>query len=427
MSPARETSGPRGRRRTALGILLFALVAALVAGVSGCSPSGADKGSGTSKQSAAGDDPAGVAGGKAAAGRQLLQKGGGGSGLYPRAIRLQHSGKDNGRVLASTVTFDGDNGLGAIHESTDGGRSFQQVGKIADPAASKGKGQCCGTLYELPRQIGDMKAGTLLWAASPGQDEKGRRMSVRVFKSTDTGRNWSYLSTVAKADNDKGLWEPEFSVDAQGRLVAHYSDETDPAHSQKLMAARSTDGKKWTGHHATVSSTNKPDRPGMAGVRRLPDGTYFMVYEICAPSGKFACVVHYRTSKDGWDWGDPKDLGTRPETADGHYFAHAPTVSWAPEPGNPKGKLMLIGQVEYAKDGQRTPGARSAMWTNSDNGKGAWKPAKAPVSITSDKIDFCPNYSSTLLPGKDGKNVTEIATDYEGKTCKPYAATGPAH
>ena len=111
----------------------------------------------------------------------------------------------------------GGNGVGDIQESTDGGKSFRQVGTVADPEGADGKGLCCATLYELPQQVGDMPAGTLLWAASFGQDEKpDRRMSIRVFKSTDHGRKWSYLSTVATAPDAKGLWEPEFSIDAAG-------------------------------------------------------------------------------------------------------------------------------------------------------------------------------------------------------------------
>ncbi|WP_240929894.1 sialidase family protein [Streptomyces coryli] len=349
-----------------------------------------------------------------------------GTGLYPRAIRLEHSGAANGRVLASVVTFDGNNGLGAIYESTDDGGSFAEVGTVADPEAAGGQGLCCATLYELPRQVGDLPAGTLLWAASVGQDEANRRMTLRVFKSTDTGRSWSYLSTIATAGNEKGLWEPEFSIDASGALVAHYSDETDGTHSQKLVAARTTDGLNWTGHHDTIASALASDRPGMAVVRKLPNGRYFMSYEICAAAGQYICVTHYRTSADGWDWGDPKHLGYRPETADGKYFRHAPNLAWGPEPGNPNGRLYLVGQVMYNADGTRAAGSGRTVWTNSNNGEGAWKEISAPVAVESQTVDYCPNYSSALLPSADGSRLMEIATDYEGTVCKPYYATGSA-
>lgn len=346
------------------------------------------------------------------------------TGLYPRVVRLEHNGSANGRLLASVVSFSGNNGLGSIHESTDGGGTFRQVGTVADPEASGGQGLCCSTLFELPRPIGALPEGTLLWAASVGQDEPGRRMALRVFKSTDIGRTWSYLSTIATANNDKGLWEPEFSVDAAGELVAHYSDETDPAHSQKLMAARTTDGTGWSGHHATIASNLASDRPGMAVVRRLANGTYFMTYEICAAAGQYVCVVHYRTSTDGWDWGDPAHLGFRPETADGKYFKHAPTVAWAPLSGSATGRLFLVGQVMHNADDSVAAGSGRTVWVNDAGGAGAWREIPAPVAVSSGTVDYCPNYSSALLPSANGQSLLEIATDYDGTVCKPYYATG---
>jgi hypothetical protein len=346
-----------------------------------------------------------------------------GTGLYPRAIRLAHSGDANGRVLASVVAFSGNNGLGAVHESTDGGASFREVGTVSDPEAAAGQGLCCSTLYELPQRIGSLPAGTLLWAASVGQDEPNRRMALRVFKSNDIGRSWNYLSTIATAPDTKGLWEPEFSVAASGALVAHYSDETDPSHSQKLVAARTADGRHWTGHHDTIASTLASDRPGMAVVRRIGDGTYVMSYEICAAAGQYVCVVHYRTSPDGWNWGNPAYLGIRPETTDGKYFKHAPNLAWAPEAGNPKGQLFLVGQVMYNRDGSRAEGSGRTVWVNSAGASGSWRAMPAPVTVESTTVDYCPNYSSSLLPSPDGTRLLQIATDWAGSVCKPYFAT----
>lgn len=345
------------------------------------------------------------------------------TGLYPRAVRLAHNAGANGRVLSSVVTFSGNNGLGAIYESTDSGASFRQVGTVSDPEAAGGQGLCCSTLFELPQRVGNLPAGTLLWSASVGQDETNRRMALRVFKSNDVGRTWSHLSTIATAGSTGGLWEPEFSVDASGQLVAHYSDETDPAHSQKLMAARTSNGLTWTGHRATVISPLATDRPGMAVVRKLGNGTYFMSYEICAAPGQYQCVVHYRTSADGWDWTSGPFLGHRPETADGKYFKHAPTVAWAPEAGNPLGRLFLIGQVLYNKDGTRAAGSGKTVWVNSAGGTGTWRGIPAPVTVESTVVDYCPNYSSALLPSADGSSLLEIATDWVGGVCKPYFAT----
>ncbi len=347
------------------------------------------------------------------------------TGLYPRAIRLEHNGNANGRILAGVVTFQENNGLGAIHESTDNGRTFQQVGTVADPDSSGGQGLCCATLYELPQQVGALPAGTLLWASSAGQDEADRRMALRIWASHDIGRSWSYLSSCAVANGTGGLWEPEFSVAADGALVCHYADETDPAHNQKLAAARSYDGVNWVDHRNTVASSWEPDRPGMPVVRKLPNGEYFMIFEICNPGGQYQCVVHYRTSPDGWNWGDPAHLGFRPETANGTYLRAAPTVAWSPAPdGNPNGQLVIVGQMALNADGSTSADNGRIVLVNNANGAGPWRAVPAPVQVPDAVPNYCPNYSSPLVPSADGRELFMIATDWDGDVCKPYFATG---
>ncbi|GAA3864017.1 sialidase family protein [Streptomyces sedi] len=420
MSRTSLISTRRARRTTLLGAGVAVLCAALL---SAPAASAAFPGAEAEAPAvAAPSDPASTDVAPTATGTPITE----GTALYPRVIRLAHNGEANGRVLASTVTFDGGDGLGAIHESTDGGDSFTRVGTVADPDSAGGQGLCCTTLYELPRQVGDLRAGTLLWASSAGGDEADRRMGLRVWASDDVGRSWEYLSTIAVAANDGGLWEPEFSIAADGALVAHYADETDPAHSQKLVAARSYDGVAWGDHRNTVASTWEPDRPGMPVVRQLGDGSYFMIFEICNPGGQYQCVVHYRVSPDGWDWGDPAHLGFRPETADGKYLRAAPTVAWSPAPdGNPNGQLVIVGQMVLNADGSTAAENGRIVLVNTEGGAGPWRAAPAPVEVPTAEPNFCPNYSSPLLPSADGTELLQIATDWEGDTCRAYAATGP--
>ncbi|BDP43918.1 hypothetical protein DAETH_38870 (plasmid) [Deinococcus aetherius] len=346
-----------------------------------------------------------------------------GTALYPRLVRLASSGSANGRVLASVVQppENGQPGKGLIYESTSGGASFSQVGTVTDSLASGGL--CCSTLYELPHAVGSLNAGTLLWAASVGQDATNRRMSLRVWKSTDVGRTWTYLSACVTATTTGGLWEPEFSIASDGALVCHYSDETDGVHSQKLARVRSSDGVNWGNRSDTVASSLGSDRPGMAVVRKLPNGTYFMTYEICAASGQCTCVVHSRTSPDGWNWGSATDLGIRPETPDGKYFKHAPTTAWAPSPSG-NGRLLLVGQILYNKDGSVASGNGTTLLANTENGTGLWYELPAPVGVPGAYDNYCPNYSSALLPSADGKSVLEMATDYAGGVCKASFASG---
>ncbi len=340
--------------------------------------------------------------------------------MYPRAIRLSHSGEADGRIIADATSFPAQGPVGAIFESTDNGGSFRQVGAVADPLAAGGL--CCTTLFELPRRIGAMPAGTLLWAGTIGQAvPTDRRMSLRIWRSNDLGRHWSALSTCAQASNDGGLWEPELSVDAYGRLVCHFSDEThQPTYSQLLARTVSTDGVHWSDERFTVAGTDPHQRPGMANVRRLPGGSYLMTYEVCGTGDQYDCAVHYRTSRDGWKWGDPRDIGPMIHTRSGQYFTHTPTISIAPG-----GRVILVGQILNNADGSIAPGNGGTVFETGPGGRVGWSARAAPVSVPDARNDVCPNYSSTLVPL--GGSVLEIATDYGAdNVCRAYFATGSA-
>lgn len=342
-------------------------------------------------------------------------------GLYPRVIQLTN-GAANGHILAGVVTFENSDGLGAIYESADRGKSFVQVGTVADPEAADGRGLCCATLYEVPQRVGNTPAGTLLWAASVGQDSgPERRMALRIWRSNDAGRSWRYFSSCAVSPNAGGLWEPEFSVDEEGRLICHFADETQqPNYSQFLARTLSRDGgKTWEKKEKTVARSNGY-RPGMPIVRRLPDGTYLMTYEICALPGQYDCAAFLRTSVDGSRWGKPTDLGRRVVSNTGRYFTHTPVLALSPD-----GKILLSGQLLQNPDGSSSKGNGTTLMVNLANGRGNWYEVPAPVKVPDAYNNYCPNYSSPLLPLADGRKVLEIATDRDAGECRAYYATGP--
>jgi hypothetical protein len=346
-----------------------------------------------------------------------------GSSLYPRAIRLSHSPTANGAIVASVVTFSGNNGQAVFSESTDNGASFTPVGVAAPPASAGGGGLCCGSLFELPATLGALPAGTLLWAASVGSSASNRRMALQIWQSRDTAHTWSYLSSCAVAPNTGGLWEPELAVDGAGRLECYFSDETNPSvHSQAIRRAVSADGVTWSAPSDVVAAANPAVRPGMPTVRKLPDGRYLMTYEVCSTDGSKGCEAYLRSSADGAGWGTATDLGTRVTATDGQYFAHAPTLAWAGN-GTPNGRLVLVGQVLLNADGSVSAGNGHTVFVNTEGGAGSWYETNAPVSVPSPYDNYCPNYSSTLLPSTDGRQALEIATGYAGTTCQAYFAT----
>jgi hypothetical protein len=349
-------------------------------------------------------------------------------GLYPRVIRLSHSVDAKRTLVASDVTFDGNTGLGAIWASHDNGASFTRIGTVADPAAANGNGLCCSSIYELPRRVGAMPAGTLLWTASEGQSTSPRQMSIRIWQSRDDGRTWSYLATPAVAPNTLGMWEPELTVSADGRLVVFFSDETDqPTHSQMLDEATSADGVTWSQRVPVVASSDPAARPGMANVRLIPrPGSgprreYLMTYEVCG--GSYDCAIHYRVSADGVNWGDPTDLGAQITAANGQYFVHTPTIAWTAG-AQRQGRLFLVGQILDNSDGSVAADNGAAVMVSDHGPGGPWSVIPAPVTVPDPYDNYCPNYSSSLLPLAGGTRLLEIATAYDSdQVCKAYFAT----
>lgn len=344
-------------------------------------------------------------------------------GFYPRAIQ-----RENGKIVASVVRFlPGGGRMGAtIFESSDEGVSFTEIGEIDDPINQGGL--CCGTLYELPRALGAMPKGTLLWSASAGGDAPDAPMTLPVWKSEDDGRTWQLVSKIVTASTPRkngGLWEPELSMLDDGQLAVHWSDETDRAHSQKLVVARSRDGVTWKDQHDTIALATFGFRPGMATVRRASTGGPFvMTYEICGVAGD-SCTAWIRMSDDGWSWGDPKSRGIRIATVDGLHFRHAPTLAWSAAPGA-HGRFFVVGQMAYTNDGSVASGANgSVIFASPEGGTHAWYTIPSPVPVPEAYDNFCPNYSSSLLPLDGGKIGLELASKWDGKLCKTYFARGP--
>jgi hypothetical protein len=345
-----------------------------------------------------------------------------GPATYPRVIRLAHSGPNNGRLVASVnSTTDGD-GVGVVLESRDGGQSFKQISTILEPDGTRGRGQCCGTLFELPRGLGAMPAGTLLWANTTGWEVPSgdRHVKQRLWRSPDHGRTWTFLADVAVSANQYNAWEPELSMAADGRLVLHWADESDkPNHDQKIVQVRSRDGVHWTDQRDTVKNSEFSVRPGMPVVRQLPDGAYFMVYEICNLHEPL-CSIYFRTSSDGWDYGDPLSLGTGVRTADGKYPRHTPTIDVTAS-----GMILLVSEMLVNADGSHAVDNGGAVLVNDHRGVGPWREIPAPAGTPGVNNEGCRNFSPTLLAAPDDRSLLEITTDLDGGVCKAYYATGP--
>ena len=346
--------------------------------------------------------------------------------LYPRLVRISHDANvaHNGIIIASVSSFDG-GGHQDIFASHDNGATFAIAGTVQD--GDFAKGLCCGGLYELPAAIGAMPAGTLLWAGSVGGDTPADPMQIKIYTSTDQGAHWTYLSncvTGTKPRSQGGLWEPEFTIAGNGHLVCFYSDETQAGHSQTLSYVQSSDGATWSAPVNVVASADANDRPGMANVVKLPDGSFVMSFEMCGP---FNCAAFMKTSTDGLNWGDATSHGNAIALADGTTFWHTPTLTWGPTAGTTHGQLVLQGQI-LVKSGVVQPGDGKTLFINAaGDGTGAWTAFDAPVAVSmpdGTAGNYCENYSSPLLALDNGKTVLQLASDFDGTVCKTYVNSG---
>ena len=254
-------------------------------------------------------------------------------------------------------------------------------------------------------------------------------MRIMIFNSANQGQTWSSLSDCVTASvprSQGGLWEPQFSVAANGQLMCYFSDETVANHSQLLAQVSSSDGITWSAKKFTVASGIPADRPGMSVVSKLPNGHYFMTFELCGPAG---CTVFAKTSTNGSDWGDPGNVGKRVQHADNQFFFHAPTNVWVPDAKSVNGKLIVVGQVFMGPNGVDLGNGRTLLVNSNADGSGNWTVMQAPVAIVSPPGPAgnpCQNYSSALLPSPDGSTLLELANDYTNGTsggCHAYFST----
>jgi len=353
--------------------------------------------------------------------------------MYPRAVLIAHNANStrNGDIVVSATSFDTIAGSGGSgHEdlfiSHDQGVSFAPLGSVTDSAF--GAGLCCGGLFELPKAIGALPAGTLLWAGSVGGDTPTAPMQIRIYSSTDEGATWTYLSNCATATVPRstgGLWEPGFATAGDGRLMCYYTDETRPGHSQILTEVATSDGVTWTPTGDLAISTTAADRPGMVNVIALPSGTYAASYEICGPLN---CATYFKTSADGINWGAAGTLGTPVALSNGTTFWHTPTLVWSPVPGQTRGQLLLQGQILTLNGVVQAGNGATLFYNSAGDGTGGWQSFASPTNVSMPSGtagNACQNYSSPLLPLGNGRTTLSLASDYVGSACETWFNVAP--
>lgn len=359
-------------------------------------------------------------------GRQLLydSKGQPAPGaMYPRMIRLEHDEKDKGAILATFEHYidSSQEPSFPIYRSEDDGKTWKLYAEVRDTRNHFGM-RYQPQLFELPQAVAGMPAGTILCAGSSIPKDMSST-ELLLFKSTDGGRNWAFVSSIVHGGGagptipvsskvtenfdsagrtNEPVWEPFLALDKAGRLICFYSDEREKkmGYNQLLCHQASEDGgKTWGPAIYDVAIPDKIKRPGMIVTTRLPNGKYIMVYEVVGiPHNPVYC----RQSDDGDHWGDPADLQQRiVDSSNGVFMSGTPYIIWVPE-GGPNGTLIVTAKGSV-QNGRMTG---EGFMINRNLGAGSWEFRHSIINYDANRHPG--GYSRSMLNLEDGKHILMI-------------------
>ena len=218
-------------------------------------------------------------------------------GGWGRMIQLT-----NGNWLCvSTIFPAGTNTYLAIYRSTDTCRTWSFLSQVNEGGRTLDNGE----LVALPNGDVLLTMRSLI---------NGSSYRLPVYRSTNNGASWTYHSNMDASEGAgaRGLWEPDFWVLADGRLIVTYSNEKhqsdSPSYSQIISEKLSlNNGASWGSEIFAVAQPGGGNlRPGMSQMARMANGKYILVYELV---GSGNADVYCKISNDGVTW--PAGLGTR--------------------------------------------------------------------------------------------------------------------
>lgn len=314
---------------------------------------------------------------------------------YPALLRLccQKNEADNGKLLA---TFEKWGSTYPVFESTDDAKSWHFICSVKDSLNDGFWNEWMPFLYELPADIGGFERGTVILAATSVYGEGVTDSTITLYESTDLGRTFTAFCNVDKAGGtDWGVWEPYLIYEEEtGRLFCFYSDDSDPAHSQKLVYKYTIDLVNWSEKHECVACDDPELRPGMPVVVKMGNGQYFMAYEM---GGIGSYTVYCKTGSSLDDWGDVADYG-RAVSAAGKTFGSSPCAAWSPA-GGKCGTLLVSGS--HPVRGKSRTGCD--LFISFDYGK-SFAPVDNPVPYSFGQTGRC-GYSPSMCFSPDGTTL----------------------
>ncbi len=267
---------------------------------------------------------------------------------FPSMVELKHQSdpQNNGKLIAAMSANGLSGTMGCVVQSTDGGKTWSVLSYPVETIRPEFWGGNMAHIYELPDQVGNMPAGTLIYSSNTVNYEMYSHIGVWV--SNDCGQTWTEISIVRSGGGTGlGVWEPVMFYD-NGYLYCFYSDDSGDGVNtpdQKIVYQRSKDCINWEAPVDVCSLGDPVDRPGMPIITKMGNGEYFLVYEYCEGGG---ARIHYKTTKDITSW-NPSDEGTRITVKSGsktYEIATAPSCLWSPAGGS-SGTLFVTGRYMF--------------------------------------------------------------------------------
>ena len=360
---------------------------------------------------------------------------------YPSITELRHQKNeaDNGKLIltASVVAEVGDKStVACVMMSPDKGKSWECIARPKEVLRPElGHVGSMAHIYELPVELGEMPAGTLLYSYNSVnygtmEDRKSGNSILAVWRSFDCGYTWEEYVIIDEAGGIReGVWEPfMYYCEEDGYLYCFYSDDSDPNHDQKISYKRSKDGVNWEGEGGKIGSGTGMDvepvdivavdkfdyRPGMVALTKMGNGEYFMAYEQFGDwSG---CPIFYRTTKNLADWGEKNDEGTRITDEEGSIMMSAPAAIWTKQ-GGECGTLIVASKISSNK---------GFMMVSFDYGN-TWEKVEDPLaSVATEQNNRRIGYSAGFWISSDGESIyytnsTNALVDSESRQMVAFA------
>ena len=376
---------------------------------------------------------------------------------YGAMTVLQHSGANDGTIFAtlnagSAKIGDASGYCYKILKSVDGGKTWEFAGAAKDDfnvGINATYAISTPSLFELPENVGAFKAGTLFLAGVSKDGVKTSEIKVSaitLFYSTDLGKTWKAYAPLDKAGGEnEGVWEP-FLIYDSGRVYCFYSDDSDPAHSQKIVFKWTSDLVNWTGADGTQDCTVKPTastvfgepleavacekqnlRPGMPSVVKMNNGQFLMTFEMVGIAGS---PVYYKTTDNLANWGDAANYGM-PVATYGNILGGAPWVAYSSLGG--ECGTLIMGAFRNVVGSSKYSGNGTDLFISHDYGK-TWSRAENPIlytimpDTTVANAAYYRGYSPTLAVSADGTtlyclNITEYPYN-DNSTSLKFARVG---